>query len=164
MRCLNGQRAVHEYLKIIMSVNQMLSLDMTEIVKKLLGTSHREGRNHDVAAPVKGFLYDTDKLRNMIFSSLMEAISVGRLHDCIICLGSIDRITDQWFVKVSDIAGKYDFFLHAVFPHPDFNRGGAQQMSDIGKPNRNILVYLNQLTVIIAFKMLQNPQGIVHLV
>ena len=100
----------------------------------------------------------------MILSLLVEPVPVGRLHDCVICFFRVDRIPDQWLVEVSDIAGKDDLLLHSVFLHPDFNGSRAQQMADIRKPNRNLIIYFHNLIVVISFKMLQYPQCVVHLV
>ena len=106
-----------------MAVNQMLGFDLAEVVKKLLGTSYRKGRNDYIAAPVQSFLHDPDQLGNMILTLLMEPVSISRLHDCVVCLFGVDRIPDQRLIEVTDITGKDDFLLHTIFLHPDFDGG-----------------------------------------
>ena len=56
--CLNGQRTVHIYFKILILGKQSLLLDLPEEIEKLLGPSYREGRDHQVAAPVEGLPQD----------------------------------------------------------------------------------------------------------
>ena len=121
-------------------MHHVLCLDMAEEVEKLLGTSYRKRRNHNISAPIKRLLHDSRKLCHMVFSLLMQASTVSRLHNRIIRLFYISRVANQRFVLISDISGEDDLLLNAILPHPDLNRGRAEQMTDIGKTDCDVII------------------------
>ena len=63
----------------------------------------------------------------------MGTVTVGALHNHIICLVRVLRILDQRLILVSDIAGEDDLFLYTVLIDPDFNGRRSQEVSHIRK-------------------------------
>ena len=118
-------------------MDQLIFLDLTDKIQHLLRSAHCKCRNDHVTAPVKGLLDHIRQILNIVRSRSMAAITIGRLHHHIICILNILRIPDQWLMFITNVTGKYDLFLHAIFFYPDFNRRGSQEMSRIYKPNRN---------------------------
>ena len=130
---LNSQRAVHIDREAVMSGDESLLLDLTDKVKDLLRPAHCEGRNYNVSSAVQSSLDDLRELLDMLVGPVMGTVTVGALHNHIICLIRVLRILDQRLILVSDIAGEDDLFLYTVLIDPDFNGRRSQKVSHIRK-------------------------------
>ena len=120
---LNCQRTVHVYLKIIVSVDQLIFLDLTDKIQHFLRPAHCKCRNNHITAPVKGLLDHIRQILNIVRSRSMAAVAISGFHHDIVCILNIVRIPDQWLMFIADVTGKYDLFLHTIFFNPDFYRG-----------------------------------------
>ena len=123
-RCLHGQRGIDEYGEILMPFHQSFHLDLSKVEQKLLCTPDREGRNHNVTAPIKGFLQDLSQLTLIIHLLLgMQPVSVGGLHHYVIRFLRIDGIADQRLILITNVSGKHDLLRLSLFRHPDLYAG-----------------------------------------
>ena len=114
----HGQRAVYIDLEAVMAGHKPFFLNMAYQIQQLLGTSHCKGRYDHVSLPVQGLLNDSGQTVHMVYILFMAAVSVGRFHHHVICLCNILWITDQGLILISNVAGKYDFFLAGTLSGP----------------------------------------------
>ena len=93
-RRLQRQRTVHKDLEAVMIFHQMVLLDLSDEIQHLLGPAHGKGRNHQIAAPVKGPLHDGCQLFHIIRLRAMAPVAIGRFHHHIVRFFQIFRIPD----------------------------------------------------------------------
>ena len=157
---LHRQRTVHVNRKI--KGYQPVRLDLTDKVEHFLGAPHGKGGDHQISAPGERSLDDFRQGFYIVRRRLVLPVAVGRLHDHVVRLLHIAGVLDQRLVQVPDVPGKYDFFLRFPFRQPDFNAGGAKQMSHIHKADFDSLLQSNYLIIRAARQMLDQPQGVLH--
>ena len=92
----------------------------------------------------------------------MTSVSIGRFHNNIICLFNIYRILNQRLIKITDITGKYDFFLFIILGEPDLNAAGTKKMSCIYKTYLYSFCRFNNLIVRTSDKIPKHSHGIFH--
>ena len=98
----------------------------------------------------------------MVYILFMIAVSVGGFHNNIIRLRNILGITDQRLILITNVAGKYNFFLAGALSGPYLNGGRTQQMSHIRKTQGQIVIELKYLPISHTFKMLKHILSILH--
>ena len=94
----------------------------------------------------------------------MAPITVGRLHQHIICLCRILRIADQRLIAVSDITGQNDLLLCLSFFYPHLDGRGSKQMARVNETNPYALRNSYLLTISAAHKTPQHPFCIFHII
>ena len=94
----------------------------------------------------------------------MIAVAVGGFYDEIIGVLDVLGVAEDGLVEVSYVTGENYLFFAAVLAEPDFDGGGAQQMSDVGKTHRDGLVELDTAAVFAGTQELQQPLDVVEIV
>ncbi len=121
---LHRQRAVHINREVLVTFYPPLILNLPQEVEHFLCPAHRKGRNHHIAAPVKGGLQNLRKLSHIVhFFRGVQSVAVGGLHHHIIRFRRVFRVFDEGLFTVSDIAGKHQLPRHIPFRRPDFYTG-----------------------------------------
>lgn len=118
-----------------------------EEIQKLLGTPHREGRNHHVAAvPVRG-RENGSELRDGVLARLVQAIAVGRFHDHQVGRGHRRGIAQDRRAVGTEVAAENEPARRAAFVGVDCHGrrtedvpGVAQRELHAGKDLRGCVV------------------------
>ena len=88
-----------------MTADEILVFYGSKQVQKFLSSADGKGRDHHIAAPVKGFLQNIRQLPQVIRAWAMKSVTVGGFdHHIIRILGHL-RVTDRRAVYISQITG-----------------------------------------------------------
>ena len=156
------KRTVHINFEIIVSVNASFFFDLTDEIKHLLRTSYRKGWNHNTSPAIKGSLDHLTQKSYIIRTVTMASVTVGRLHHDIIRIVKVYRIFDQRLIEISDITGKNNLFLFAVFVDDHFNACRSKQVSGIDKTYTDTFRRCDRLFIWTRNKILQDTHCIFH--
>ena len=137
-------------------------LDLTNKIQHLLGTAYCKGRNYQITSSVKGSLDNLSQHSRIVRPLSVASVSIGRFHNNISCLFNIYRILNQRLIKITDITGKYDFFLFVILGEPDLNTTGTKKMSCIYKTYLYSFCRFNNLIVRTSDKVPKHSHGIFH--
>ena len=96
----------------------MLLIEHVKLINKLLRSAYGEGRDYDASPSFYGFEDDADKLVDAGRVFRMKPVAVGCLHNDIVSLLYLYRISKNRPVHYAQVAGKYDFRCHVVLRYP----------------------------------------------
>ena len=161
---LNRKRTVHPNFKTVMSMHEPFFFDTPDEVQHLLRPSDCKRWYHNISPAVKCSLDHLCQRRRIVCRCIVAPITVGRLHQHIICLGRILRIADQRLIAVPDITGKDDLLLGLSFFYPHLDRRGSKQMARVNETNLYPLRNSYLLTIPAAHKTPQRPFCIFHII
>ena len=156
------KRAVDIDLKVIVPVYTAFFFNLTDEIQHLLRTSDCKRRNDYTSAAVKGFLDHFGKHRYVIRAVAMASVTIGGLHNYIICIMEINRILDQWLIQVSDIAGEYDLLFFIVFLNNNLDTRRSKQVTCIYEANADSFGRFDGFLIWTRNEVLDNAHGIFH--
>ena len=131
---LAGKRAVHKNREIAVALDAALGLDLADEIEQLLRASDRKAGDDHIAALVKGGLQYTAQLAEVVRLWPVAAVAVGGLHDQIVGMAGVGRVTDERLMPVADITRENDDLRRAArLCNAQRDRRAAQQVAHIGK-------------------------------
>ena len=143
-------------------VDQVLFLDFPDKIEELLGPAHGEGGDDDVSSPGHGLVDDPGQLVGIAPVLRMVPVAVGGLHHHVVRPGDLYRVADNGLVDVADVPGEDDAFFHAVLPQIHGHKGGAQQMSRVGKLHVHPLAEVDEFAVLADDHEVLDPLRVLH--
>ena len=169
-RGFHRQGGVHIHGEIRMARDQALLLDLPDGIEHLLGTTHGEGGNDHIAAPVKSPLDVHSQLAHSIAPLTgVVAVAVGGFQHQVVRLRHLLGVVDNRLVLVAHVAGEGDFSRLLPFRQPQLDGGGAKEVTDIRQPEGDALAYPDHFTVVApaelvqrAFRIRQGIGGLHH--
>ena len=156
------QRTVYIYLEIVMSVYQIICLDLSDKIQHFLCTAYCKRRHYQISSSVKGFLDNFCKELYIVRFFPMAAVTVGWFHNYIICMMQIFRILDQRLTGISNIARKYNGFFNPIFPEYQFYTRRAKKMSGINKTYGNSISRSDHFIIRTSHKISDHTHCIFH--
>ena len=145
-----------------MGLDQPLIFDFPQEVEKLLGAAHGKGGNDHVAALGEGVVDELGQRFGVALRHLVVPVTVGGLHDHIVCLFQKFRVPDNGLVHVAQVAGEDQLALHVTLLGPDLHNGGAQQVARVPEADLHALAQVQRLAVLQGKDLLQRRLRVSH--
>ena len=147
-RGFHRQGTVHIHRETIVPLDHSFVEDLPDGIEHLLGAPHGKGGDHHIAAPVKGPLEHIRQFAHRITGLFVEPVTVGGFDDQIVRFRNRQGVFDQRLVGIAYITAEYDFFGGFSLCQPQFDAGRAQKVANVGKPDHDPFLRLDQLTVV----------------
>ena len=145
-----------------MTVNQVLCFDLSDEIQHFLGSSHCEGRNHNISASVKSLLDNVGKKPYIIRPLSVASVPICGLHHHIIRFFEINRIFYQRLIFISNVSGKYNGLFHSIFLNIHFDAAGTKKMTCVNKFYPQSLSKNDSLVIRTAYKVSDHAHGVFH--
>lgn len=139
-----GHRRIDENRQIMQPA---LPRQAMQVIKNLLGATHREGGNDDIAATFAGLRYDRDHLINRRGLIAMHSIAIGRFHDQDIGLGDRRRVAQNRPPRLTQVAAEYQLYGFARFGDPQLDDCRTENVTAIAESADHIGMWRKTLII-----------------